>query len=347
MPTLPLIHRSCRRAAAAVAISGGVSFLGCASVTAARDEGSREPGTVTDTSGAGGTSWTIRQRLALTRVEPTTGRTDTLVTATPGTHRYTHYEIDTRAWPEGGVLIVDVSVYPEWEPGTSTGSFDLYPEGVEPTREGYPVEAVASRHDMPPGEWARLVHRFEKGQVFRLSTKGRWGASAGTEHLYQFRAVVAPSDTSFFTLLPIMPDGGKGFYDPGREGITFWAGGGEMTALGGWVAVTVPLPRAHAWADDLERWVARTEREPGACAASPTETVVGLVLEHEGIVSDDDGEPFITAECRLGEEPASGTRARHYEMWIKRNSDRFTRYTQPSAAELRSLAEAIRREAAA
>jgi hypothetical protein len=103
-----------------------------------------------------------------------------------GKHRYTLTAIDTRDFPAGGTLEVEVTV----GLGESDASFDLFPPGVPVPTEGYPEGSVARQYDVPRGATARLSYRFSHGQTFQLGAEGNWFSREGTGNTFRFRAQV-------------------------------------------------------------------------------------------------------------------------------------------------------------
>lgn len=97
-----------------------------------------------------------------------------------GLQDYTVIEIDTTAFKDGGVLIIDILVGSA-EP---MGSFDLYDNETELPSEGIPHDALASAWDVRPGERGRIEYRFEQGQVFKLGGTGSWFSEEGSVNAF-------------------------------------------------------------------------------------------------------------------------------------------------------------------
>lgn len=321
------------------------ALAGCASVSTTLDRVNQGLAAIADTTNrptptartrTKAAAGALRASVPLTLTDPTATRSDTLTAGEEGTHSYTLYEIDTRGWPEGGVLTVEVDVADGWEGGASIASVDLYPEGVEPTQRGLPEGAVASAWNVAPGQRAQLAHRFTRGQRFLLGAEGSWSSPAGSRNLYVFRARVTPGELPIWT--------GASAVSEGRDiqAITVWRGPHSYMVLGGEMAVTVSANRGDTWARDLTRWVARAERrESGACAARAGETISGPALEYDGraVTSSRSSTPAVVVTCAL----RSGTGRRlapTYEIAVA-TADGYSHAVAVSAAQLRELAAAL------
>ena len=84
------------------------------------------------------------------------------------TQDYTLIEIDTTAFKDGGLLIIDVWV----GEAEVSGSFDLFAEN---TTELVSDKALASVKDIPTNQREVVKYPFEQGQVFRLGAIGNTG----------------------------------------------------------------------------------------------------------------------------------------------------------------------------
>ena len=93
-----------------------------------------------------------------------------------GYQDYTVIEIDTTAFKDGGMLIIDISVG-NAEP---MGSFDLYDGKTELPTEGMPRGALTSAWDVPPGKRGTIKYRFDRGKVFKLGGTGSWFSEEGS-----------------------------------------------------------------------------------------------------------------------------------------------------------------------
>ena len=105
-----------------------------------------------------------------------------------GYQDYTVIEIDTTAFQEGGLLVIDISVGSA-EPA---GSFDLYAGDAELPTEGVPHDALASAWDVPPGKSGTIQYRFNQGKVFKLGGTGSWFSEEGSLNAFQAKISVEP-----------------------------------------------------------------------------------------------------------------------------------------------------------
>lgn len=93
-----------------------------------------------------------------------------------GYQDYTVVEIDTTAFEDGGMLIVDISVGGA-EPA---GSFDLYGGDSELPTEGAPQDALGSAWGVPPCKNGSIRYPFERGGFFKLGATGDWFSEKGS-----------------------------------------------------------------------------------------------------------------------------------------------------------------------
>lgn len=321
------------------------AVIGCARVNTTLDRVNQGLAALADTAGRPASrsgarpAAGVRGNVPLTLTRPTATRSDSLTASPEGTHRYTLYEVDTRAWPEGGVLTVEVDVGEGWEGGSSIGSFDLYPEGVTPSREGLPQGAVASAWNVAPGQRATLMHRFERGQRLLLGAEGSWSSPPGTKNVYTFRVRVTPSEAPLWTAEGTAADGGT------VQTMTVWQDARHVMVLGGDMAVTVALTRGQAWAREMAGWLARAERrEATACATGAGEAVSGPALEDVvPTTGSRSGVPALTVTCALRPR-RGGPNARPvptYELAVT-TPDGYAHAVEVSAPQLRDLAVALR-----
>ena len=103
-----------------------------------------------------------------------------------GYQDYTVVEIDTTAFQEGGLLVIDISVGSA-EPA---GSFDLYAGDAELPTEGVPHDALASAWDVPPGKSGTIQYCFNRGKVFKLGGTGSWFSEEGSINAFQAKISV-------------------------------------------------------------------------------------------------------------------------------------------------------------
>ena len=86
------------------------------------------------------------------------------------TQDYTFIEIDTTAFKEGGMLVIDVWV----GEAEVSGSFDLF---AEDTTELAPDNALASVRDISTNQREVVEYPFDRGQVFKLGAIGNTGGN--------------------------------------------------------------------------------------------------------------------------------------------------------------------------
>ena len=135
----------------------------------------------------------------------------------PGTGKqdYTITRIDTRAFSDGGLLVVDITM----GPGESAGSFDLFEEDADLPEDPLAQEqlrrshSVASCYDLRPTMRGRLVHHFQTGEVFQLGGTGPWFSGQGARNTFELDArILGPDELE------------KAFRDPGY-GVDAGSGG--------------------------------------------------------------------------------------------------------------------------
>ena len=126
-------------------------------------------------------------RVKLRDVTSRESRSGVLVAPGTGKQMYNVHEIDLTAFPDGGVLVIDIRM----GDGESAGSFDLFPEGV-PLPSASPEGSVARQYDVAPGESRTLVHQFTKGGTFRFGASGNWFSEQGTTNDFEFEARAIP-----------------------------------------------------------------------------------------------------------------------------------------------------------
>ena len=108
-----------------------------------------------------------------------------------GYQDYTAVEIDATAFEEGGALVIDIQV----GGGEAVGSFDLFAGDAELPTEGFPDDALASAWDIPPGDSGQILHRFARGQRFKLGVTGNWFCEKGSTNAFLARISVVPAET--------------------------------------------------------------------------------------------------------------------------------------------------------
>lgn len=120
---------------------------------------------------------------------------NTFRTPRAGYQDYTPIEIDTTPFEQGGTLIIDIEV----GEGEATGSFDLFDADVELPTEGFPYDALASVWDIPPGVTGQIIHRFARGQRFKLGATGNWFCEKGSTNTFRALVSIVPAETEVLT----------------------------------------------------------------------------------------------------------------------------------------------------
>jgi hypothetical protein len=113
----------------------------------------------------------------------------TLVAAGWNKHKYVVTPIDTRRYPDGGVLNLEISV----GTGVAAASFDLFPWGARLPTEGMPNQqgSLASAWNVPRGGTAQITYRFQRGDLFQFGAEGNWPSPVGAGNSYTVRASVS------------------------------------------------------------------------------------------------------------------------------------------------------------
>ena len=105
-----------------------------------------------------------------------------------GNQDYTTVEIDTTLFEDGGKLTIDIWV----GNGEVPGSFDLFAGDTELPTTGMPDDALASAWEIEPGMSGQIVHRFDRGQLFKLSVIGSWLSEKGLVNAFWAKISVEP-----------------------------------------------------------------------------------------------------------------------------------------------------------
>ena len=117
----------------------------------------------------------------------------------PGTGKqdYAVTRIDARAFSNGGLLVVDITM----GPGESAGSFDLFEEDVDVPEDPGAQEqlrrshSLANSYDLRPTMTGQLVHRFQTGEVFQLGATGPWFSRQGAQNTFELDVrIVGPDE---------------------------------------------------------------------------------------------------------------------------------------------------------
>jgi hypothetical protein len=122
---------------------------------------------------------------------PALGTTATVVArgggilTAPGTgnHECVVNGIDTRQFPNGGILTIDITL----GPGESSASFELFAQGANLPARGFPNSSANAR-DLAPGARTSIVYPFSSGQIFTFCAEGNWLSRKGSINTYSFVA---------------------------------------------------------------------------------------------------------------------------------------------------------------
>lgn len=109
---------------------------------------------------------------------------------TVGYQNYTVVVIDTRAFEDSGTLTIDIEV----GRGDAVGFFYLFDGDSElPTEKKVPKSKLASTW-ISPGDTRQIMHRFERGQFFKLGATGSWRKEKGTINAFHAKISVEAAD---------------------------------------------------------------------------------------------------------------------------------------------------------
>ncbi len=106
-----------------------------------------------------------------------------------GYQDYTVVEIDTTAFKNGGMLIIDIWV----GDAEAAGSFDLFAGDSELPTKGAPRNALQSAWGISPQNGSVLEHYFYQGQVFKLGATGDWFSEKGSINGFLAKISVEPA----------------------------------------------------------------------------------------------------------------------------------------------------------
>lgn len=124
--------------------------------------------------------------LVLTRAQPSAMAESRLTAPGYGKQNYTVFAIDTRDFPNGGTLKIEVTL----GEGDSDGSFDIFPEGAPIPSEGRAAGSVAALYDLKRGSRGVLSYTFMTGQVLQFGATGNWFSPAGATNTFTIVAAV-------------------------------------------------------------------------------------------------------------------------------------------------------------
>lgn len=77
---------------------------------------------------------------------------------------YTFVNIDTTSFEHDGILYIEIQV----GGGEAAGTFELFDGDVELAANESPDEALTGAWDVSPGGMGQIIHRFKRGQRFKL-----------------------------------------------------------------------------------------------------------------------------------------------------------------------------------
>ncbi len=109
-----------------------------------------------------------------------------------GYQDYTVIEIDARAFENGGMLTIAISVGHDG----AAGSFDLFDSNSELPKEGAPENALASAYSIPPDGRGTIKYYFGRGQAFKLGATGDWFSEKGSVNAFWTKISVEPAQKS-------------------------------------------------------------------------------------------------------------------------------------------------------
>ncbi len=106
-----------------------------------------------------------------------------------GEQDYNVVTIDTTAFEDGGVLMIDIRV----GSAKSGGSFDLFDGDTELPTKGIPTQALNSVWDIPSGQIGKIRYPFDEGKVFQLGATGTWFSGKGNVNAFSAKISVVPA----------------------------------------------------------------------------------------------------------------------------------------------------------
>ena len=159
------------------------------------------------------------QTLTLTSIQPSSSATTTIVAPGNGAQSYEVFYIDTRAFPAGGILNIQIKIAPD---SATDGSFDLFPESVPIPMQGRPKGTLAGRYDIRKGTSTLLSYRFKTGQLFAFGLDGNWFSPKGAKGTVKFQASVqgSASQTPQGAKLKVLPIIYGPAYDPASKSVS-------------------------------------------------------------------------------------------------------------------------------
>lgn len=122
----------------------------------------------------------------LTANSPSINFSGVLTAPGSGYQKYKITCIDVTSFPQGGRLVIEISL----SNGVSGGSFDLFPHNVPIPTQGRPDDSLVGQYDISPNSSTRMFHYFESGTIFQFGATGNWYSPKGSTNFYKVNAHV-------------------------------------------------------------------------------------------------------------------------------------------------------------
>jgi hypothetical protein len=122
--------------------------------------------------------------IVLTHQSPSAEGSATIIAPGRGRTEYSLVTIDTRDFPQGGTLEVEVAVDAA---SATNGAFDLFPAGARITANGRATSIIGGLYDIPKGLKQLFSCRFMSGTVFGLGLKGDYRSPQGAKGNVTFK----------------------------------------------------------------------------------------------------------------------------------------------------------------
>ena len=106
---------------------------------------------------------------------------------TSGTPDYTFVDIDTTSFEHDGILYIEIQVGGD----EAAGTFELFDGDNETAIDESSDDALTGAWAVPPGGTGQILHRFERGQHFKLRAAGRRLSKKGGVNAFTARISVA------------------------------------------------------------------------------------------------------------------------------------------------------------
>lgn len=302
-------------------------------------------------SRSGATATAVRRRLVLTPARPGVVGRDTAVVPTRGKHRYTIYEIDARAWPQGGVLTASLTPAAGSPVGNAGVTFHLLQENEPLPADGEALGVMGGSPNVRPGQLELASLPFEAGQILRLVAEGGDAWPAGARNVFEYRLAVRPFERPAFAL-QLRPSGAASESDAFRHVGLYVKPSHLVLHIDDSLAVTTPNATGRAWATKLVAWVAQAERRERAACQGPG---IGALQDESTGPKLTPATPTLLVGCSfVGPDAArasagAGTNARRPSALRVTTEYRLTMMAADgpeliatiSAAQLRALANAM------